>query len=267
MENYEVLLEILVRDAIGPGATRDTVEEVTAYLDELLSMTVTPEEENQAPVLEPVGDLEVMPGGRLEVQLQATDPDGDGIIFSLGNSEDLPAGMLEGNGTLVFTYTDGRVTAIADPAGRVTELEYDAAGNLTRITDPDGTQRTWEYDANNHMTAEIDKRGNREETTYDFAGRADAAVLKDGSELDFDPVQVQGLYEPDETIDPLDAPVAFQLGAVESSYVDANGNTIAYTLDQAGQIVSAMDEVVYRIPALKEVRIKKLNLLLNGPFA
>ncbi len=54
---------------------------------------------------------------------------------------------------------------------------------------------------------------------------------------------MQGLYEPGETIDPLDAPVAFQLGAVESSYVDANGNTIVYTLDQAGQIVSAMDEV------------------------
>ena len=97
--------ELLIQGAIGPGATRNTAKEVTAYLDELLSMTVTPEGENQAPVLEPVGDLEVMPGGRLEVQLQATDPDGDGIIFSLGNSEDLPAGMLEGNGTLVFTPT------------------------------------------------------------------------------------------------------------------------------------------------------------------
>ncbi len=95
----------LVHNVIGPGATRDTVEEVTAYLDELKSMTVTPPAENQAPVLEPVGDLEVMPGGRLEVQLQATDPDGDPIKFFLGNSSALPTGMLEGNGILVFTPT------------------------------------------------------------------------------------------------------------------------------------------------------------------
>jgi RHS repeat-associated protein len=142
-----------------------------------------------------------------------------------------------------FTYANGKVTEITDPADRITKLQYDTAGNLIRIIDPDASQRTWEYDDEHHMTAETDKRGNREQTFYDFAGRADKAIKKDGAELDFDPVQVQGLYEPDETLDPLGAPVAFQLGAVESKYVDANGNTITYTLDQAGQIVSASDEV------------------------
>ncbi|NJN13090.1 MAG: RHS repeat protein [Richelia sp. RM1_1_1] len=109
------------------------------------------------------------------------------------------------------------------------------------------------------MVAEIDKRGNREETFYDFAGRADRAVRKDGSELDFDPVQVQGLYASNRTIDPLNAPVAFQLGAVESTYVDGNGNTIVNTLDQAGQIVSSTDEV----GALPTVERNEDNLITS----
>lgn len=75
-----------------------------------------------------------------------------------------------------FTYTNDQVTTITDPTGRVTQLEYDAAGNLTRITDPDGQSRTWEYDTSSLMTAEIDRRGNREETFYDFAGRTDRFV-------------------------------------------------------------------------------------------
>ena len=142
-----------------------------------------------------------------------------------------------------FGYTDNRVTTITDPTGRETTLEYDDKGNLERITDPDESRRTWEYDDAHHMRAETDKRGNREQTFYDFAGRADIAILKDGAEIDFDPVQVQGLYRPEETIDPLNAPVASQLSdAPESTYVDANGNTITYVLDQAGQTVSVSDE-------------------------
>ncbi|WP_217385551.1 Ig-like domain-containing protein [Dolichospermum sp. UHCC 0259] len=142
-----------------------------------------------------------------------------------------------------FTYTNNRITAITDPSGRSTQLTYDANGNLTKITDPDGTSRTWEYDADHRMIAEVDKRGNREQTFYDFAGRADRAIRKDGSELDFDPVQVQGLYLPNQTIDPVNAPVAFQLGEVTSTYTDANGKQIVNILDQAGQIVSSSDEV------------------------
>ena len=146
--------------------------------------------------------------------------------------------------TTTFIYTGDRITSITDPTGRVTQLEYDEAGNLIRITDPDNTSRQFEYDTEHHLTAEVDKRGNREETFYDFAGRADRAIQKDGSVIEVDPAQVNGLYEPDQTIDPLNAPLAFQIGDVaESTYVDANGNTITYTLDQMGQIISVADEV------------------------
>ncbi|MBD2279983.1 MAG: RHS repeat protein [Dolichospermum sp. DEX189] len=142
-----------------------------------------------------------------------------------------------------FTYVGNRITAITDPAGRVTKLTYDSNGNLLKITDPDGTGQTWEYDASHHMTAGIDQLGNRGQTFYNFAGRVTSAILKDGSTVQFDPVEVQGLYEPNKTNDPLNAPVAFQLGAATSTYTDANGNKIVNTLDRAGQIVSSADDV------------------------
>lgn len=142
-----------------------------------------------------------------------------------------------------FTYSNNRITEITDPAGRSTKLTYDTNGNLIKITDPDGTSRTWEYDPNHLMISEVDKRGNKEQTFYDFAGRADRAIRKDGSELDFDPVQVQGLYAPNKTIDPVNVPLAFQLGNAASTYTDANGKKIVNNLDQAGQIVSSSDEV------------------------
>ena len=142
-----------------------------------------------------------------------------------------------------FTYVGNRITAITDPAGRVTKLTYDSNGNLLKITDPDGTGQTWEYDASHHMTAGIDQLGNRGQTFYNFAGRVTNSILKDGSTVKFDPVEVQGLYEPNKTNDPLNAPVAFQLGAATSTYTDANGNKIVNTLDRAGQIVSSADSV------------------------
>ena len=142
-----------------------------------------------------------------------------------------------------FTYVGNRITAITDPAGRVTKLTYDSNGNLLKITDPDGTGSSWEYDASHHMTAGIDQLGNRGQTFYNFAGRVTNSILKDGSTVKFDPVEVQGLYEPNKTNDPLNAPVAFQLGAATSTYTDANGNKIVNTLDRAGQIVSSADSV------------------------
>ena len=145
--------------------------------------------------------------------------------------------------TTTLGYENGKVTSIVDPAGRVTEMTYDEFGNLVRVTDPDGLQRNWEYDAEGRMIAENDQRGNREEMVYDFAGRADMATLKDGSQLAFDPVQSQGLYPADRTIDPSNAPSAFILDDDPvATYTDANGKTITNVLDQKGQVVASFDE-------------------------
>lgn len=140
-----------------------------------------------------------------------------------------------------LTYANGKVSQIEDPAGRLTKLEYDTAGNLQKIVDPDTKARTFSYDTERHITKEIDKRGFSEQTLYDFAGRATGGIRKDGSQLQVAPVQVQGLYRQQDTINPLNAPVAKPLGAVEASYADGSGGVITQILDQTGQVVSAKD--------------------------
>ena len=59
------------------------------------------------------------------------------------------------------------------------------------------------------------------------------------------------------------APEATALGEVKSIYVDANGNTITYVLDQAGQIVEASDEV----GSLLMVTRDEDNLIVRLPNA
>ncbi|MEZ2228306.1 MAG: RHS repeat domain-containing protein [Microcoleus sp.] len=146
-----------------------------------------------------------------------------------------------------LTYSGTKVSQMTDPAGRVTQMEYDKDGNLIKITDPDGSQRNWEYSSKHLMTAETDKRGNREQDIYDFAGRVDKAIQKNGKTIDVTPVQVQGLYRPEATIDPTKAPPVQTVDAkattVKAEYVDANGNAITNILDQRGQVIASADKV------------------------
>ena len=140
-----------------------------------------------------------------------------------------------------FTYTNGRVSSITDPANRVTELKYDTKGNLAEIIDPDESSRKWEYDDSHRMTAAIDKRDNRGEDFYDEAGRVVRAVRPDGTEVKVNSAQTQGLYRPEQTLNPFSTPLAKELGDAEASYVDGNGNVIRTKLDQEGQAVSSQD--------------------------
>ncbi len=58
---------------------------------------------NRAPVLEPVGELSVMPGGYLDVAALASDPDGDTLSFQVVSDGGLPSGRLSSTGSFVFT--------------------------------------------------------------------------------------------------------------------------------------------------------------------
>lgn len=143
----------------------------------------------------------------------------------------------------VFSYHNGRVSSVTDPANRVTRFDYDARGNLTRITDPDGSFRSWKYDSGNRMVEEIDKRGASESVTYHFSGRVISALRKDGSRIEVEPLQLQGLYPPARTTSPVDPPVAHRALTVESLYFDGNGNWSKATLDDRGQELSSRDSI------------------------
>jgi len=142
-----------------------------------------------------------------------------------------------------FNYSGERVNRITDPAGRVTRLNYDAVGNLIEIIDPDNSSRSWEYDNKSHIIAEIDKRGFKEETVYDEFGRAKSAKHSDGSVVKINPLQVQGLYSPSETVNPLSPPLTQNQVKNTAPYTDGNGHVTNTTLDAAGQAVTGSDSV------------------------
>jgi RHS repeat-associated protein len=144
-----------------------------------------------------------------------------------------------------FAYNGNRVSTITDPANRVTQLTYDAAGNLLRITNPDNTARQWDYDARHHMIGETDQRGNREETFYDFAGRAAGAVLKDGGKITLTPRDVLGLSDPHLTSDWHTAPTARDRTTAldNAQYVAPNGNVMVTQLDDMGQTLRSFDSL------------------------
>jgi YD repeat-containing protein len=152
--------------------------------------------------------------------------------------------MVDPTGLTTFNYTGNRITSIVDPIGRTTKMEYDAKGNLTKITDPDGTYRQWEYDADHHMTAAIDKAGGRGEDFYDFAGRAYKGIRPDGSVVQVNPIEVQGLYRSDLTNNPTTAPIATALATKPiATYLDGNGNPLVDNIDKFGQATAARDAV------------------------
>ncbi|MGR3278684.1 FG-GAP-like repeat-containing protein [Acaryochloris marina NIES-2412] len=97
---------------------------------------------NQAPVLEAITVPQLMPGEVLKLPLQAADPDGDPITYSLRSEGALPIGILRGDGTLEFrpapdqigTYT---FTIVASDGALETTQEV----TLEVVADPITTTR------------------------------------------------------------------------------------------------------------------------------
>lgn len=143
--------------------------------------------------------------------------------------------------TTTFRYSGQRVVEIEDPAGRVTFLEY-ANGNLTRITDPDNSARQFSYDSLNRLVGEVDKLGRNEQIQYGFSGRIESAIRKDGSKIDYSPVQTAGLARPDLTNVTTSQVAANDFGSLATTQrADANGNLVQLELDKLGQLISSRD--------------------------
>jgi hypothetical protein len=68
-------------------------------------------------------------------------------------------------------------------------------------------------------------------------------IRKDGSVNKINPVQVDGLYRPEQTTNITSPPAASRLSEeIFSSFADGNGNVEVNQLDQAGQVISTVDE-------------------------
>ena len=63
------------------------------------------------------------------------------------------------NNVQSYTYVNGKVSTITDPAGKVTTFGYDAAGKLSTITDPAGRVTTFVVNAANDLVSITDPEG------------------------------------------------------------------------------------------------------------
>ena len=105
---YANLYNAIRPGGLAAGALSDAVEITVSNLEQL-QLILTPQVlvggPNQAPVLEPIDPIEVMPGQRIEIPLTAVDPNGDRVTYSLRTDTNLPNGRLDGTGTLSFEPT------------------------------------------------------------------------------------------------------------------------------------------------------------------
>ena len=98
----------------------------------------------------------------------------DGTLATIGL---LPPGESSPRWTWTFSYTDGHLTAISDPAGRVTTFQIDEHGDLAAVIFPDGATRAFTYDAEHRMTNNEDGLGNQTTYIYDEHGRVRQSIL------------------------------------------------------------------------------------------
>jgi YD repeat-containing protein len=100
------LHDAIAPGGLGMGATSEPVP-ITVSDPSLVRFALTPKildgGPELPPTLNPIGPITVMPGQVLDVPLQASDPNGDPITFSIQSSGPMPTSTLQANGTLVIS--------------------------------------------------------------------------------------------------------------------------------------------------------------------
>ena len=181
------------------------------------------------------------------------------------NIEGKIATIVDRNGnTQTFSYTNGFLTSISDPSGRITTLNYDPnnllasiidpAGNtyqfdvtgntLNSITNPDGGQWLYTYDTNGLMLTKADPAGNTTIYTYDTEGRAETSTDPEEKTrsitypTDNGDIRTSTFTDKDGSVTQLSYEV--QTGNLVSK-VDPAGGTSANTYDENNNLLSETD--------------------------
>jgi YD repeat-containing protein len=81
-------------------------------------------------------------------------------------------------GVIRYAYAGGRLAAVTDPAGRVTQFGFDAQGRLATVVEATDTTTTYEYDPASNLSAVVDAQGGRTEFQYDAMNRLVARVQR-----------------------------------------------------------------------------------------
>jgi RHS repeat-associated protein len=171
--------------------------------------------------------------------------------------------------TVTYAWTNGRLTQVTDPEGRVTSYEYDSKGQITKKSYPSGRVDNLVYSSTGMVTSQLDGQGNGfyfdygynqatqqfysavthtdgrlEERWFSQSGTlllalvdgAEQGQLADGATVEVDANgNVTGARAPDGTV--LDTTVYDSLGRVLRT-TDARGFVTAYTYDSAGNLLT-----------------------------
>ena len=177
-----------------------------------------------------------------------------------------PNGITSSAGGLNVPFTrdsQGRITQITDPEGKVYTYNYDAAGNLATVALPGNTTPiTYTYDASHFFLSSTDSRGNPEATTtYHPDGRL--ASIRDAvgntTRYDYDLTQNKTIVtNPDAGIvtltynaaglllsqtDPLNHTTSYTYDGNRNKLTETNAlqQTTTYTYDTRGNMSSVTD--------------------------
>lgn len=230
----------------GPPNDFGTLEKLSDGRFRYTSKTQTVNQYNAAGMLETV-----------------TDRNGNQTTYQYDATERLSAIIDPVGLTTTLLYTGNKVTEIEDPAGRITRMDYDAAGNLIRVTDPDSTTRSWEYDQRHHMTAETDKRGFIERTYYGFHGRVVSSTRKDGTSMQFLPQQLRALSPPELT-SPSDPQVLLEQQDLTAQAVDPSGQVVVTQISQLGGRSEGSTDAIGRLNSLSFNANNLVTSMTNG---
>jgi RHS repeat-associated protein len=195
-----------------------------------------------------------------------------GKLISLKNLDDnvltfSTSGISSSAGNLVVPFvrdSQGRVTEITDPTGKVYSYTYDAAGDLTSVKLPGiETPLQYEYAPGHYFRKGIDARGNPEATTtyyadgrlesvtdaagkttgyaYDLATNTTTVTHPDGAGTTVQKHDANGLIL--STTDPLGHTVSYTYYANRNkrTETDALGKTTTYDYDANGHLRSVTD--------------------------
>lgn len=148
-------------------------------------------------------------------------------------------------------YAGNHLATVTDPAGRVTSFTHDAAGNLVLLIDPDDSVREFFYDERHLLKRQRTKRGFDVVYEYDAAGRNVRTLRPDGAVREIFPQKSVGLAEAASGKDADNPAAIVRPSQVMAAYRDGNGNLTRFEVDRFGGSRATVDALGRRTTATR----------------
>jgi len=128
----------------------------------------------------------------------------------------------------------GRMSSLTDQVGSQTSFTYSSSGHLLSKTDPLGKQATFHYDDAGRLSYQIDRKNVRIDYAYTPTDKIDTVTYPDASSVHFTYNQLDNLTNMQDALGT--ANYSYDDAGRLISQTDANGFTIAYAYDAAGNL-------------------------------